>query len=180
MPFSSDRDLIERFKHGEISAFEDIVRRYQDRIYNLCRYMVQDAREAQDAAQDTFIKAYNGLGNFRPESMLYTWLYRIALNTCLDYRKKWRREAARREVLTENLPSDAPFPEQIYTAAEIHARIQLALQKLPKKLSTAIVLREFEALSYEEIAEVLHTSVGTVKSRLSRARQQLRHLMKKI
>ena len=83
-------------------------------------------------------------------------------------------------MLTENLPSDAPFPEQIYTAAEIHARIQLALQKLPKKLSTAIVLREFEALSYEEIAEVLHTSVGTVKSRLSRARQQLRHLMKKI
>jgi len=179
MDLNSDSNLIKRFKEGEISAFEDIVRRYQDRICNLCRYMLQDPHAAQDAAQDVFIKAYNGLRNFRPEATLYTWLYRVAVNTCLDYRKKLRREALRRAPLTEDLPTDEPFPEQIYTAAEARARIHLALQKLPKKLSAAIVLREIEALSYEEIAAVLHTSVGTVKSRLSRAREQLRSLLKK-
>lgn len=179
MPATSDSDLIARFKQGDISAFEDIVRMHQDRIYNLCRYMLQDPREAQEAAQDAFIKAYNGLGNFRPESSLYTWLYRIAVNTCHDYRRKSQREALRLAPLSENLPSDAPLSEQLYAAAEIRGRIQLALQKLPEKLRAAVVLREIEALSYEEIAAVLQTSVGTVKSRLSRARGQLRHILRK-
>jgi len=179
MPATSDKDLIARFKQGDISAFEDIVHRYQDRIYNLCRYMLQGPRDAQDAAQDAFIKAYNGLRGFKPESSLYTWLYRIAVNTCHDYRRKSQREALRLAPLPENLPSDAPFPEQLYAAAEIRGRIQLALQKLPEKLRAAVVLREIEALSYEEIAAVLQTSVGTVKSRLSRAREQLRKLLQK-
>jgi len=180
MTFSDEIDLIERFKKGDSSVFETIVRKYQDRIYNLCRYMLQDSREAQDAAQDAFIKAYKGLEDFQPESTLYTWLYRITVNTCLDYRKKSRREAARYEPLSENLALDPPLTEQLYAAKEIQAHIQLALQKLPKKLSAVIVLREIEALSYEEIAEVLQISIGTVKSRIARAREQLRHLMEKI
>ena len=180
MTFINESDLIERFKKGDPSAFEAIVLRYQDRIYNLCRYMLQDPRDAQDAAQDVFLKAYRGLKDFRPDSSLYTWLYRIAVNTCLDYRRKSRREALRNEPLTEDLPSDEPFPDQLYESREIRESIQLALQKLPEKLRAAIVLREIEELSYEEIAEVLHTSVGTVKSRISRAREQLRHLLKKI
>ena len=175
----NESDLIERFKQGDPSAFEAIVRKHQDRIYNLCRYMLQDPRNAQDAAQDVFLKAYRAFKHFRPDFSIYTWLYRIAVNTCLDYQKKSRREVSMSEPLAEDLPSDEPFPEQLYESREITAAIQLALQKLPKKLSAAIVLREIEGLSYNQIADVLRTSVGTVKSRISRAREELRHLLQK-
>jgi RNA polymerase sigma-70 factor (ECF subfamily) len=175
-----ESDLIGRLKKGDPSAFEAIVRKYQDRIYNLCRYMLQDPENAQDAAQDVFLKAYKALKDFRPESSLYTWIYRIAVTTCLDYRRKSRRETFRTEPLSEDLPSVEPLPEELYESGEIPDSIQLALQKLPEKLKAAIVLREIEELSYEEIAEVLHTSPGTVKSRISRAREQLRDLLKKI
>jgi RNA polymerase sigma-70 factor (ECF subfamily) len=176
----NESDLIERFNKGDPSAFEAIVHRHQDQIYNLCRHMLRDPRDAQDAAQDVFLKAYKSLKDFRPESSLYTWLYRIALNTCLDYRRKSRREAFRKEPLAEDLPSDERSPHELYESGEIPGAIQLALQRLPEKLRAAIVLREIEALTYEEIAEILHTSVGTVKSRISRAREQLRHLLKRI
>jgi RNA polymerase sigma-70 factor (ECF subfamily) len=180
MIFINDNDLIERFKKGDPSAFEAILLRHQDRIYNLCRYMLQDPRNAQDAAQDAFLKAYRALKDFRPESSFYTWLYRIAVTTCLDYRRKSRREVFRTEPLTEDLPSAERSPHQLYESRKITESIQIALQKLPVKLRAAIVLREIENLSYEEIADVLHTSVGTVKSRISRAREELRHLLKKI
>ena len=179
MSFVNESDLMERFKEGDPSAFEAIVLRHQDRIYTLCRYMLQDPEDARDAAQDVFLKAYRGLKNFRPDASLYTWIYRIAVTTCLDYIRKSRREAFRSEPLAEDLPSDEPFTEQLYESGEILDSIQQALQKLPEKLRAAIVLREIEALSYEEIAEVLHTSTGTVKSRISRARERLRHLLKK-
>jgi RNA polymerase sigma-70 factor (ECF subfamily) len=180
MTFINDNDLIEGFKKGDPSAFEALVRKYQDRVYNLCRYMLQDPQNAQDAAQDAFLKAYRRLKDFRPDSSLYTWIYRITITTCLDYRRKLRREAFRSEPLTEDLPSAEPLPEQAYESGEIPQSIQRALQKLPEKLRAAIVLREIEELSYEEIAEVLHTSPGTVKSRISRAREQLRHILSKI
>ena len=179
MTFVNDSDLIARFRKGDASAFESLVRKYQDRVYNLCRYMLQDPEDAQDAAQDAFLKAYRSLKDFRPDSSLYTWIYRIAVTTCLDYRRKSRREVPRSEPLTEDLPSDEPFPEQLFVSGEVPESLQWALQKLPEKLRAAIVLRAIEELSYEEIADVLHTSVGTVKSRISRAREALRHLLKK-
>jgi RNA polymerase sigma-70 factor (ECF subfamily) len=174
-----DSDLIQRFKKGDRSAFEALVRKYQDRVYNLCRYMLQDPENARDAAQDVFLKAYRALKDFRPDASLYTWIYRITVTTCLDYRRKSHREAFRSEPLTEDMPSPEPLPEERYQSGEISDSLQLALQKLPEKLRTAIVLREMEELSYEEIAEVLHTSPGTVKSRISRAREELRSLLKK-
>jgi len=124
-------------------------------------------------------KAYRRLKDFSLNSSIHTWLYRIAINTCLDYKKKSRREVSRTEPLAEDLPSDKPLPEQLYESREITAAVQLALQKLPPKLRAAIVLREIEGLSYKEIADVLHTSMGTVKSRISRAREELRHLLQK-
>jgi RNA polymerase sigma-70 factor (ECF subfamily) len=180
MTFINESDLIERFKQGDLSAFEAIFRKHQDRIYNLCRYMLQDPQNAQDAAQDVFLKAYRALKDFTPDASLYTWIYRIAMNTCLDYRRKSRREGFSSEPLTEDLPSDEHSPYQLFESGEIRYSIQQALQKLPEKLRATIVLREIEGLSYEEIAEVLHTSAGTVKSRISRAREQLRHFLKKI
>ena len=179
MPLSDDVDSIKRFKRGEPSAFEEIVRRHQDRIYNLCRYMLQDSRDAQDAAQDAFVKAYTSLKGFKPDASLYTWLYRIAVNTCLDYKRKSRPEQAEDESVIDDLASTEPSPEQRYQSKEIGQSIQLALQKLPESLRTAIVLKEIEELSYEEIAAVLDTSLGTVKSRISRAREDLRRLLQK-
>ena len=171
--------MAKRFPNDEISEFEELVRKYQHRIYNLCRYMLQDPGHAQDAAQDVFLKAYRALKDFRPDASLYTWLYRIAVNTCQDYIRQSARQASRNEPLEEDLPSGERSPQQLYEAGQMAQTIQLALQKLPEKLRTAIVLREMEGLSYEEIAEVLHTSTGTVKSRISRARERLRPILLK-
>lgn len=179
MTLADDGDLITRFRSGDLSGFEELLRKYQDRIYNLCRYMIQDTHDAQDAAQDVFLKAYGSLKAFKADASLYTWLYRIAVNTCLDYKKKSRPEQAEDESVIDNLASTEPSPEQRYQSKEIGEIIQLALQKLPEHLKAAILLKEIEELSYEEIAEVLHTSIGTVKSRISRAREELRRLLQK-
>jgi RNA polymerase sigma-70 factor, ECF subfamily len=174
MDLRDDITLILLFRNGDLSAFEELVRRNEDRIYNLCRYMLHDVSDAQDAAQDTFIKAYKSLKEFRPGASLSTWLYRIAVNTCLDHQKKSRHDPLSGEVLSEELLSSDLSPEDKYQAKKTTEAIQSALQKLPEKLRSAIVLREIEELTYEEIALVLDTSVGTVKSRISRAREELR------
>jgi RNA polymerase sigma-70 factor (ECF subfamily) len=172
-----DINLIIRFKDGDLSAFEELVRKNEDRIYNLCRYMLHDISDAQDAAQDTFIKAYKGLRDFRPDASFSTWLYRIAVNTCLDHQKKSRHDPLSGGVLSEELLSFDPSPEDQYQSKKTTEAIRTALQKLPEKLRSAIVLREIEELTYEEIALVLDTSVGTVKSRISRAREELRIIL---
>ncbi len=179
MTFSDDKDLIVRSQRGDHSAFEQLVLKYQDRIYNLCRHMIQDSDDTQDAAQEVFIKAYSGLRSYRPEASLYTWLYRIAVNTCLDYSKKSRPEPFEDESAVENFASAQPSPERLYQSKETGRLIEAALQRLPKKLRAAIVLKEIEGLSYEEIAESLDTSIGTVKSRISRAREEMRRLLEK-
>ncbi len=179
MTFIDDGELIGRFGKGDVAAFEELVRRYQDRVYNLCRYLLRDPRDAQDAAQNVFMKAYRGLNDFRPDSSLYTWLYRIAVNTCLDHKRKSRREALKYKSLAELPPSPEPYPQQIYEAKEAARTVQQALAELREDQRAAIVLREIEGLSYEEIADVLHISPGTVKSRISRAREELRRILRK-
>jgi len=130
--------------------------------------MLGNAQDAEDAAQDVFIKAYRKLGNFKPEAALYTWLYRIGVNTCIDYKRKYRDSS-------QNTPShaDGLSPENLYQSKETIRTITHALSALPEKLRAVIVLREVEALSYEEIAKILNISLGTVKSRISRARELL-------
>ncbi|MBI5605557.1 MAG: sigma-70 family RNA polymerase sigma factor [Deltaproteobacteria bacterium] len=169
--------LIRQFKAGDLSIFEILIKKYQDRIYNLCRYLLGHPQDAEDAAQNVFLKAYRNLKHFKPESSLYTWLYRIAVNTCLDHKRKLRPEPLKDESLVEALPSAEPSPEQHYQSKEIGRAIQTALDQLPGDSRAVIVLREIEGLSYEEMAEVLHTSVGTIKSRLSRTREELRRLL---
>jgi RNA polymerase sigma-70 factor, ECF subfamily len=173
-----DIEIIRKFKHGEAAAFNDIVLKYQDRIFNLCLYMLRDAGDAQDAAQDSFIKAYRALHDFSPDSSLYTWLYRIAMNTCLDSRRKRKQMHIDSNSMLENIPSQRPSPEKLYEAKEISEALRGALQKMPEKLRAAIVLREIEGLSYEEISDILDISSGTVKSRISRAREELRSLLR--
>jgi len=181
---SDDLDLINSFKEGDTSAFGDIVLKYQDKIYNLCRYMLGNAHEAEDAAQDVFLKAYQALPTFQPEAALYTWLYRIASNTCIDRKRKPIFESlfgdsGEGEQLVHDRPSDAPSPEKLYESKQIGQALQESLGKLSPKLRVIIILKEIEELSYEEIADTLDISMGTVKSRIARARDELQKLMKK-
>lgn len=181
-----DLQNINRFKEGDKASFEDIVLKYQDRIYNLCRHILGSAHDAEDAAQDTFIKAYQNLNSFRAEASFYTWLYRIAVNTCLDYKKRPFLESifsghgeGDDEFALEPV-SGEPSPEKLYESKQMGLILRKSLGKLSLKLRIPIVLKEVEGLSYEEIAQVLNVSIGTVKSRISRAREELKKSMKKI
>jgi RNA polymerase sigma-70 factor (ECF subfamily) len=180
---ADDLSLINKFKNGDASAFEEILLKYQDRIYNLCRYMLGSVHDADDATQDIFFKAYQNLNKFKPDSSLYTWLYRIAVNTCIDYRRKpffesLFKNSKEGDVFVVDQPYRSPSPEKLYESKQIGNSIQLALGHLSEKLRTVIVLKEIEGFSYEEIAEVLDVSIGTVKSRISRAREELKELLK--
>jgi RNA polymerase sigma-70 factor (ECF subfamily) len=178
---SSDLDLIRRFKAGDAAAFEEIVRAHQGRILTLCRFMLGNASDAEDAAQDVFLKAFRALGGFRPEAALGTWLYRIAVNTCIDRRRRpflLSLFSSNEDGERANEPrSTAPSPEKLLEAREISRAIEGALARLSPKLRAAIVLKEIEDLSYEQIAEVLDVSLGTVKSRISRAREDLQKIL---
>ena len=181
---SDDLQILKRFNNGDISASEELVLKYQDRIYNLCRYMLGNTHDAEDAAQDTFIKAYQNLNNFRPEASFYTWLYRIAVNTCLDYKKRpffesLFKKADEGDEFIDEPSSDWPSPERLYESKQIGLALRTSIRRLSLKLRTAIVLKEIEGLSYEEIADILEVSVGTVKSRISRARDELKKSLKK-
>jgi RNA polymerase sigma-70 factor (ECF subfamily) len=181
---TEDFGLIKRFKDGDSSAFGEIVLKYQDRIYNLCRHMLGNLHDAEDAAQDAFLKAYQALPKFQPDASLYTWLYRIATNTCIDYRRKpvfesLFRSSADGEELVHDRASDEPSPERLYQSRQLDQALQESLRKLSPKLRAIIVLKEIEELSYEEIAETLDISMGTVKSRISRAREELQESLKK-
>jgi len=181
---SDESSIVDRFKNGEKAAFEELVLKYQDKIYNLCRHMLGNTHDAEDAAQDTFIKAYQKLKDFKPEASVYTWLYRIAVNTCLDYKKRpffesFFKKADEGEDFIDEPASDRPSPEKLYESKQIGYALHNSIRKLPSKLRTAIVLKEIEGLSYEEIADILEVSIGTVKSRISRARDELKKLLKK-
>ena len=185
MGYSSDElSVIDRFKKDEKAAFEELVLKYQDRIYNLCHHVLGNSSDAEDAAQDTFIKAYQKLKDFTPDASLYTWLYRIAINTCLDYKKRpfvesFFKKADEGEEFIDEPASDRPSPEKLYESKQIGSALHNSIRKLPPKLRTAIILKEIEGLSYEEIADILEVSIGTVKSRISRAREELKERLKK-
>jgi len=181
---ADDLSLINRFKAGDISAFEEILLRHQDKIYNLCRRMLGNSHDAEDAAQDVFLKAYQNLNRFKPESSLHTWLFRIAVNTCIDYKRKpffesLFKTSTEGDVFVIDRPADSPSPDRLYESKQIDDAIQLALSRLSAKLRVVIVLKEIEGLPYDKIAEVLDVSIGTVKSRISRAREELKEFLKK-
>lgn len=182
MDVKAAMNFLERFREGDASAFEEIVRAHQDKIYNLCRYMLGNARDAEDAAQDVFIKAYRNLKDFTPAPSFSAWLYRIAVNTCIDYRRKtpflsFIRFSADGAELTMEPRSGLPSPEKSYESKVMGTAIEKSLSRISAKLRTVIVLKEIEGLSYEEIASVLGISIGTVKSRISRARDELKKLL---
>ena len=179
----NDLSLIKRFYKGDQAAFERLVLKYQDRVYNICRYMLGNESDAEDASQDVFIKIYKKLGYFKPSPYLASWVYRIAVNTCIDYKRRPFHESMNRtsengsEYIIERV-SDDPGPERFFESKQTGQAVIRALSRLSNKLRVVIVLKEIEGLSYEEISETLDISLGTVKSRISRAREELRGLIK--
>lgn len=178
---ATDAQLVQRAQRGDRTAFDLLVLKYQHRIHKLVGRFVNDPAEAQDVTQDAFIKAYRALRSFRNDSAFYTWMYRIAINTA-----KNALVAGKRRPVDFNLDSQDPdqyerqsrlregdTPEGILLTEEIRQTVQQAMQDLPDDLRTAITLRELEGLSYEEIAVAMECPVGTVRSRIFRAREAI-------
>jgi RNA polymerase sigma-70 factor (ECF subfamily) len=172
-----DAQLVEAALAGDRDAFGDLVQRYQDRLFNTLLRVVGSHEDAADAVQDAFVQAYTKLESFRGASQFYTWLYRIAMNMALS-RQRRRRPAASvehaKEVAGEEPLDAAEGPEETVLSQERVEHVQAALDDLGEQHRKILVLREIEGCSYEAIAEILELPVGTVRSRLFRARVQLK------
>jgi len=165
-------------------VFKDIVIAYQDSIYNLCVYMIGDPTNAEDVTQEVFLKAYQKLKSFTPNATIYTWLYRIAVNTCIDYKRKTSFESIFKhqyseDIIENEIATPSESKEETTDSEQLGFALKRAINKLSEKLKAVVILYEMDGLSYEEIAEALDISIGTVKSRLSRARKELKRYMKK-
>jgi len=187
----TDALLVERARRGDNRAFEMLVIKYQRRIERLIARMVRDVDLVQDIAQETFIRAYRAMPQFRGESAFYTWLYRIAVNTA----KKALVELKRDPLVTESARAgsnddddetsrvereltDGETPEAVLASKEIAQTVNAAIEALSEDLRQAITLREIEGLSYEEIAELMNCPIGTVRSRIFRAREAIAHRLR--
>ena len=177
----SDLELVRRVQRGERGAFDLLVLRYQHKVVKLVARLLRDPAEAEDVAQEAFVKAYRAIGSFRGDSAFYTWLYRIAVNTARNTMASRQRRPVDYEAdLSESQQSAVESrmrhldtPEAAALTDEIHRTVNRAVEELPEDLRTAIILREIEGLSYEEIAEAMDCPVGTVRSRIFRAREAI-------
>ncbi|MGN5137948.1 RNA polymerase sigma factor RpoE [Aeromonas sp. 164P] len=176
-----DEQLVERVQRGDKAAFNLLVKKYQQKVVNLVARYVNNPGDVPDVAQEAFIKAYRALPTFRGESAFYTWLYRIAVNTAKNYLTSLGRRPPSSDVEAEDAESyggsealqEVSTPENLALTDEIKRTVFSAIEALPEDLRTAITLRELEGLSYEEIAEIMDCPVGTVRSRIFRARDAI-------
>lgn len=176
-----DKDLVLRVQQGDKSAYNLLVIKYQHRIIQLAKRYIKDPSEAQDVAQDTFIRAYRALSNFKGDSAFYTWLYRIASNTAKNYLLSKKRHFSDYQIDVQEAEKVGyasqlkvlETPENLLLNDEIVNVISSTIEKLPTEMKVAIMLREFDAMSYKEIAQVMGCPVGTVRSRIFRAREAI-------
>lgn len=176
----ADRQAIERFLAGDKGAFEELYHRYQPYVYNIVNGIVQNADDARDVTQDVFLHVYDSLSRFRGGSAFSTWLYRVAVNAAITHvRKEKRHPQIPLEALREFRADIDAEPEQQATRAETQQAVQEMLAQLPEQQRAALILRYFQELSLEEMAEVMNCSVAAVKVRLHRARNSFRRLFEK-
>lgn len=182
-----DQKLVEKAQKGDKQAFGILVEKYHKKLYRLLSRMVRDQSEIEDIVQDSFIKAYRAINNFRGDSAFYTWLYRIGVNTAKNHLMALgRRPKAMNEVELEDIENfdDAgdlrtyETPESVMMTKEIAATVNDTIEHLPEELRSAITLREMDGLSYEEIAEIMDCPIGTVRSRIFRARESIAEKLK--
>ena len=178
---SVDAEIVARVQGGDKSAFNLLVLKYQHKVTKLVARYVRDSAEVQDVTQEAFIKAYRALANFRGDSAFYTWLYRIAINTAKNYLVSQGRRPPNSDIDAETAEvldgggslREIATPERNMLRDEIANTVQRAVAALPEDLRTAITLREIDGLSYEDIAQVMDCPVGTVRSRIFRAREAI-------
>ena len=188
---NKDSDLVKAFQTGDKSAFDALVLKHKDRVFNLCYWFLGDTQEANDSAQDAFIKVYRSLKKFRQESTFSTWLYKIVANTCKNRLKSSEYKQKKSTVPLHNpgeqgihsvmeIRDESPSPSNGLEMKERMTLIQKAIGSLPSDKRSVLVLRDIEGLSYEEVSKITGLNVGTVKSRLSRARLELKDRLKGI
>jgi RNA polymerase sigma-70 factor (ECF subfamily) len=177
----TDKELVARVQQGDKSAFDLLVRKYQHKIINLISRYVHDQAEVLDVSQEAFLKAYRAIGKFRGDSAFYTWMYRIAVNTAKNYLVSQGRRAPEggidpeeaEQFSGESRLKEYATPENQVLTDEIERTVNRAIESLPDDLKSAITLRELEGLSYEDIAQVMDCPIGTVRSRIFRAREAI-------
>lgn len=172
-----ERRLIQQAREGDLDAFEALVRLHQRMVYGLALSLTRSHHDAEEIAQTVFLKTWRGLKTFRGEASLSTWLYRLTRNACTDHLRQNRKRSGDRSLEDPDLASladQAPLPQEIAEHRERQQALMDAMEKLPEESRAVLLLREVEGLSYQEIAQTLGLSQGTVKSRLSRARRALR------
>ena len=185
----NEKDLIRKAKQGDMLAFEELILKHEKIVYNVALRMMNHSEDARDISQEVFLKAYRSLSNFDERSAFSTWLYRITHNTCIDEMRK--RKGKQTYSLEEELESEdgamqrqvadeSDTPEESLLREEQKSEILQALDTLSEEHKAAIILRDVKGLAYEEIAEILELSLGTVKSRINRARNQLKNEILKI
>jgi RNA polymerase sigma-70 factor (ECF subfamily) len=186
---ASDLSLVRRVQRGDKGAFDALVLKYQHKLVKLVMRYVRNPAEAEDIAQEAFIKAYRALPQFRGDSAFYTWLYRIAINTAKNAVVSRDRSPVEYDLDRSNTDEsydmqgrmkDSETPEGLVLTDEIRSTVNAAIDALPEDLRTAIVLRELEGLSYEEIAAAMACPVGTVRSRIFRAREAIDHRLREV
>jgi len=186
MTKTTDAELVERVQRGDKRAFDILVIKYQSKILSIVSRFISDNAEINDVAQDAFIKAYRALPNFRGESAFYTWLYRIAINTAKNYLTARGRRPPASDIDSQDAESygvgvalrENASPEKLMMRDQLKDVIFKTIEELPDDLKTAITLREIEGLSYEEIAEIMDCPIGTVRSRIFRARESIAEKLK--
>jgi RNA polymerase sigma-70 factor (ECF subfamily) len=181
-----DRRLIAECLKGRTAAYGELVRRYQDRLYNTVYRLVDNAEDAQDVVQDAFLNAYQSLDSFKGDSRFFTWLYRIAVNAAISLKRKRKVALSihsggdNPETRTEPLDdSECSNPGHALERAEEERRVQVALSRLSPEHRTVLILKDMEDQKYETIAEILEVPIGTIRSRLHRARMELRSLLQR-
>jgi RNA polymerase sigma-70 factor (ECF subfamily) len=177
----SDRDLVDQVRYGDLEAFDELYRRFSDMVFNLALRMAGERDVAEDLTQEIFLRVYRHLAGFQGRSSVRTWVYRVAVNACRSGLARQGRRAAFVQTVDAELlarvPTGEAGPESVAAHAERRRRLETALATLPLTFRSAVVLRDIEGLSYDEIAEILGVRLGTVRSRIARGRSRLRGLL---
>lgn len=182
----NELDLVNRCREGDLAAYDQLMQQYEKKVYSLCFRMAGNHEDAADLAQEAFLKAFRALPSFKGQSAFATWLYRIVTNTCLDEKRRSSKKpflvSLDKRLETEDgeialtLPGDSPDPLKSTLDGELQREIQSLLEKLPAEQRIVVVMRDIDGYTYEEMADTLQLSMGTLKSRLNRARSKLREL----
>lgn len=179
-----EKELIRQAKSGNLKAYEEIIGLYEKKVFSTIYYMVKNDNEVEDIAQEVFIKIYKNLGDFKEESSLYTWIYRITVNVCIDELKKRKKVVYLNEKIDTKdgevelqLPDDSKSPTDIAEDNDLKDKLEKCIKKLPESQRMMIILRDIKGFTYMEIAEIMKMNLGTVKSKINRARASLKELL---